>query len=275
MKQAYNMVWLSPKFVSSDNQNTTSFFEPIPTHPLQSMMDAAQRNPSADVFLWIDSKRMTREQMEWLQATVVSCPSGNFFLRDLRDIPRYCEEKLFNQPDDNLNWRQQKQSLIWAQVDTARVLVVEECLRAGGYDNAAYADADVIDFDFQRPKIKKALEQYGVIIARQQKSSWVEHHMFAFNKSRLPELNALLDSTLDWVYRKHQNGYRPFQDFIEPFLAGITDNNPDACMLSCKFNPKAKAIEAGPGPTKQVTPDDSMLDRVQKRQPGDIGLPDF
>ena len=135
MKQAYNLVWLSPKFVSPESQNTTPFFEPIPLHPLKSMMDAALRNSSADVLLWVDSQRMTSEQMEWLKATAASCPSGNLSVRDLREIPRYRDEKLFNQADNNPHWRQQKQSLIWAQVDTVRVLVVEECLRTGGYDN--------------------------------------------------------------------------------------------------------------------------------------------
>ena len=124
------------------------------------MLGIAKRNPNVDVKLWVDSKRMTNTQMKWVRNTVGECSSHNMSLLDLRTIPEYNNHYFYNQPDNSPNWRLDKHSLIWRQVDAARILA---CLQ-GDYDQVFYSDADITNLRVDSDEVQGRLTRHGIIL---------------------------------------------------------------------------------------------------------------
>ena len=63
----------------------------------------------------------------------------NVQLKDLRSIPEYDKEPLYNEAETDPHWRDGGQaSLIWRQVDAAKILVSLQ----GNYDQTFFADLD-------------------------------------------------------------------------------------------------------------------------------------
>lgn len=212
VSQAYNLLWIAPTFVAADAREEP-FREPIPTKTVENMLSIAARNPTADVRLWVDSKRLTKAQMSWLQEIATSCPSGNMSIQDLRTIPAYNQHPLFNQPDTSPNWRSDKHSLIWRQVDTARILA---CLQ-GNYDQSFYSDADITNLNVNSEEVQQQLARHGVILSCVTAGGGgigFENGLFGFNKSRRGIFDLLYIETLRNVVNRTQNGYQTLIDFF-------------------------------------------------------------
>lgn len=214
--KAYNLLWIAPTFSASGEE----FRQPIPDQTIENMYGIAGRNPTTDVQLWIDSRRMTGTQMDWLEEMIGKCQSGNMALRNFRDVPEYGNHPLYNQPDNSPNWRFDKHSLIWRQVDTARILA---CLQSG-QDQVFYSDADVTNLVLDSDEVQNRIKKHGIILAGavDEKSGypWYENQLFGFDGRKRVFFRQLYDRTLRDVATKGENGYGSYIDLINSELKG-------------------------------------------------------
>jgi hypothetical protein len=214
--KAYNLLWIAPTFPASDEE----FRQPIPGQTIENMYGIAERNPTSDVQLWIDSKRMTDTQMGWLERMIGNCQSDNMALHNFREVPEYDNHPLYNQPDDSPNWRFDKHSLIWRQVDVARILA---CLHSD-QDQVFYSDADVTNLVLDSDEIQSRMEKHGIILAGavDEKSGypWYENQLFGFDGRKRGFFRQLYSRTLGDVATKRENGYGSYIDLINSDLKG-------------------------------------------------------
>lgn len=120
--QVFNFLWLHLDFPAQTDV-AQEMPEPMPARYIRSVRAAANRHPDTAVALWVDSKRLTKRQMAYLKQEIeIDLP--NVHVKDLRDIPAYANEALYNQAETASYWRDEdKKSMIWRQVDAAKILV--------------------------------------------------------------------------------------------------------------------------------------------------------
>lgn len=214
--KAYNLLWISPSFPVSGEQ----FRQPIPNQTVENMQGIAERNPYVDVQLWVDSRRMTDAQIGWLEKMIGECPSNNMSLLDIRTVSEYNNHSFYNQPDDSPNWRIDKHSLIWRQVDVARILA---CLQSG-HDQVFYSDADITNLVVDSAEVQGRLKKHGIILggAVDEKSGypWYENQFFGFDGRKREFFKLLYNRTLRDVAMKRENGYMSYIDLINSELKG-------------------------------------------------------
>lgn len=214
--KAYNLLWIAPTFSASGEE----FRQPIPDKTIENMYGIAGRNSTTDVQLWIDSRRMTDTQIGWLEEMIRNCPSSNMALRNFRDVLEYENNPLYNKADNSPNWRFDKHSLIWRQVDTARILA---CLQSG-QDQVFYSDADVTNLVVDSDEVQSRLRKHGIIVAGavDEKSGypWYENQLFGFDARKRGFFRALYNRTLQDVAMKKENGYDSYIDLINSELKG-------------------------------------------------------
>ena len=214
--KAYNLLWIAPRFPASGEQ----FGQPIPDTTVENMYGVAGRNPNADVRLWIDSRRMTDAQISLLEKIMGECSSDNMSLHDFRNVPEYDNHPLYNQSDDSPNWRFDKHSLIWRQVDAARILA---CLQSG-QDQVFYSDADVTNLVVDSDEVQSRLKKHGIILAGyvDEKSGYplYENQLFGFDSGKRGFFRLLYNRTLRDVAEKKENGYGSYIDLINSELKG-------------------------------------------------------
>lgn len=230
--KAYNLLWIAPTFPASGEE----FRQPIPDQTIENMYGIAGRNPITDVQLWIDSKRMTDTQMGWLEEMVGNCQYGNMALRNFRDVPEYGNNSLYNQPDNSPNWRFDKHSLIWRQVDAARILA---CLQSA-HDQVFYSDADITNLVVDSNEVQSRLKKHGIILAGavDEKSGypWYENQLFGFDARKRGFFRALYSRTLQDVAMKRENGYGSYLDLINSELKGREGIDTREIVFQARFD---------------------------------------
>ena len=102
--QALNFLWLNLDLPAVSDPEDGSIREPLPLKYIESVRKAGEANPHTDVCLWVDSLRLTERQLMFLQEALEEGRT-NVHLKDLRSIPSYRREKLYNEPETNPNWR--------------------------------------------------------------------------------------------------------------------------------------------------------------------------
>ena len=214
LTKAYNLLWIAPTFPVSGEE----FRQPIPDQTIEDMYGIAERNPTSGVQLWIDSRRMTNTQLGWLERMIGNCQSENMTLRDFRDVSEYDNHPLYNRPDDSPNWRLDKHSLIWRQVDAARIIA---CLHSN-HDQVFYSDADVTNLVLDSDEVQSRMGKHGIILAGavDEKSGypWYENQLFGFDGRKRDFFRQLYDRTLRDVVTKGENGYGSYIDLINSEL---------------------------------------------------------
>ncbi|MBU1136077.1 MAG: hypothetical protein ABIG37_02270 [Nanoarchaeota archaeon] len=214
--KAYNLLWISPHFPTSGEE----FRQPIPDQTIENIYGIAERNPNTDVQLWIDSRRMTDAQIGWLEKIIGKSSSINMVLHDFRNVPEYNNHSLYNQPDDSPNWRFDKHSLIWRQVDAARILA---CLQSG-QDQVFYSDADVTNLIVDSDEVQSRIKKHGIILAGavDEKSGypWYENQLFGFDSRKRDFFRLLYNRTLNDIAVKGEKGYGSYIDLINSELKG-------------------------------------------------------
>jgi hypothetical protein len=204
--QAYNLVWLSPRFASDNDEQ---FYEPIPAATTNNILAIALSNPTVDVRLWTDSKRLTQVQLSWLQDFASSSTAQNLSIQDLRTVPQYRECPLYNKEDTSPNWRLDKHSLIWRQVDAARILA---CLQ-GKYKQSFYSDADITNLTVASDEVQSRLSKHGMVVSSPGAREF-ENQLFGFNERCRGIFNLLYIQTLRDVSQHERNGYQTLVDFL-------------------------------------------------------------
>ncbi|MBI2103219.1 hypothetical protein HYT55_05225 [Candidatus Woesearchaeota archaeon] len=208
--KAYNLLWVAPR-LPEQRVRYVNFQSPMPAKTVENVRGIAQRNKSVDVRLWVDSERITAEQYGWLEKMTKDCPSRNLSLSDLRMIAEYREEELYRQPDTNPDWRANKQSLIWRQVDAARILV---CLQ-GDYDQIFYSDADVKSLRVNARKVQRPLQKYGMVFCYHTPLGIPENGLFGFTRREKDSFRRLYNQTVRYVKDFEHNGYHPYVQFLD------------------------------------------------------------
>lgn len=219
LSQAYNLLWLSPRFA---RERGSQYYDPIPEKTVANMLITAQRNPQADVRLWVDSQRLTEQQMEFLRE-MCGRSGGNLGIQDLRSIPEYSQTSLFNRSDTSGNWRADKQSLIWRQVDAAKLLV---CLQ-GDYDQVFFSDADITNLTIASPEVQGRMTKHGIImgggVREDNGSAWFENQMFGFDQRWTSFFRNLYEATIREVSMRGENGWHAFIDLTNTDLRSRVD----------------------------------------------------
>ncbi|MEK6928325.1 MAG: hypothetical protein AABX11_07875 [Nanoarchaeota archaeon] len=212
MKSAYNLLWISPTWKNLAKQQ--KIFQPIKDSILENILQITRKNPSTDVRLWIDSVRMSNLQRDWLENSLEGGTRANLSICNLRDIPTYCTEPLY-QLEDFSDWRNdpEKTSTVWRQVDAAKVLIALQ----GDHNQSFYSDLDVIDFVVESEEVQKRLSERGIIL-RGLNSGEFENQLFGFGETGRDFFKSLYKKTLDYSY-KGLNGYHALLDHVRTSLS--------------------------------------------------------
>ncbi len=251
--KAYNLLWIPPRFPDKSITEGISefsgletlsqiperegppFCQPIPDKTVKNMIGIAERNESVDVRLWIDSQRMTRPQMQWLQEMTEGCPPQNLRLADLESIAEYRNDVWYHIPDNSSQWRSDKHSLIWRQVDTARILASLQ----GNYEQVFYSDADITNLVVDSVPVQEIIRKHGVIVAgwkNNVRAIEYENQLFGFTHARKNLFWRLYSQTIEWAKSFGENGYSSFLSFINEELVGKEKINPREIVFSPQFD---------------------------------------
>ena len=209
--KAYNLLWVAPRLPEQGDLRYLNSKPPMPAKTVENVRGIAQGNRGVDVRLWVDSERITAEQYGWLERMTENCPSRNLSLLDLRMIAEYQEEELYRQPDTNLDWRANKQSLIWRQVDAARILV---CLQ-GDYDQTFYSDADIRNLRVNARKVQRPMQKYGMLFCYHATLGIPENGLFGFTRREKDSFRRLYNETVRYVKDFKRNGYDRYTQFLD------------------------------------------------------------
>ncbi len=229
--KSYNLMWIPPTYPLQREL----FTQPMSEKTATNIKRIAKQNLGADVQLWIDSKRMSNSQMRWLEKMVGNHSSHNLSLQDLRDLSEYHNWQFYNQPDKNPFWRLDKNSLIWRQVDTARLLV---CIR-DNHDQVFYSDADVTNLVVNSDEVQDKLKKHGMLVMGDISCMgypYYENGLFGFDERRRDFFKILYDQTLTDVVQKERNGYSTFVDFINGELRYKEKIDTKEIIFSAKFD---------------------------------------
>src|SRR5262249_40393716 len=154
--------------------------QPLPANYIENVRRAAATNPSAEIMLWVDSKRLTERQLSYLKNAIEE-GHPNAHLKDLRDIPAYSQQPLYNQAETESTWRAEGQTaLIWRQVDAAKVLVSLQ----GNFDQTFFCDLDHAHLKINSSPVQRALKKHGLFVGSTGDSQYVsiENQLWGFKR---------------------------------------------------------------------------------------------
>ncbi|TAL39138.1 MAG: hypothetical protein EPN97_02970 [Alphaproteobacteria bacterium] len=193
-KRVLNFLWLNLDLPALADPEDGTIRQPLPPKYIETVRKSARAHPTTDVVLWVDSKRLTGRQMEFLRKSIETNRS-NAKVKDLRTIPAYDQDELYNEPETNAEWRSCGQSsLIWRQVDAAKVLISLQ----GDYDQAFFSDLDHAHFGVTSPKVQAMLKKHGLMIGSYSDSGdlSIENQLWGFQRRRRDFFNAYYGEAL-------------------------------------------------------------------------------
>ncbi len=179
--QVLNFLWLNLDLPAPPDPKDGSIREPLPAKYIENTRKAGKARPAAEINLWVDSKRLTQRQVDYLKKSLEEGMT-NVHLKDLRDIPAYGKEKLYNKAETNPHWRDMDQtSLIWRQVDAAKILISLQ----GSFDQAFFADLDHAHLDIDSKEVQTMLTKHGLMIGSADSHyASIENQLWGFTAKR-------------------------------------------------------------------------------------------
>lgn len=184
--------------------------EPLPARYIENLRTAAAEHASAELMLWVDSKRLTEKQLDYIKASIEQ-DHPNLHLRDLRSIPAYDQEPLYNESETNSFWRAENNSLIWRQVDAAKILVSLQ----GNFDQSFFVDFDHAHLDIDSQRVQSMIKNHGMMIGSGSTMELViENQLWGFDNTRRSFFQDCYDATLKAAYRG-LNGWRTLLGEVE------------------------------------------------------------
>ncbi len=198
--QVLNFLWLNLDLPAKPDPADGTIREPLPARYIENTRNAGKAHPSAEIVLWVDSKRLTERQMEYLRESVEE-GMPNVHLKDLRDIPAYEHEPLYNEAETNPCWRGGWQtSMIWRQVDAAKVLVSLQ----GDFDQAFFADLDHAHLDIESTEVQNMIGKHGLMIGSgsAHSAAGIENQLWGFDHRRRDFFEQYYATSLERAYKK-------------------------------------------------------------------------
>jgi hypothetical protein len=251
--RAYNLVWMSPRYYRGGQ---TEVRQPIQSATMENIFNIAKQNPETEVKFWTDFPRMAPSQLSWLEANFSDCLTHNLKLHDLRTIPAFANEEFYSQEDDFANWRSHKDSLIWRQVDSARILATLQ----GSYGQTFYSDVDITNLVINTSEVQKPMKKYGLIIGggglAKPISAWYENQLFGFDERQRSFFRELYTRTLQGAIYEKRNGYAPFVNLIRKELIPIVRNKKIGFIFRAKYD---RTEAAHPGQQPEERRSDELL----------------
>ena len=214
--RALHFLWLNLDLPAAPDPDDGSLRAPMPAKYIGNIRQAAERHPETQVMLWIDSRRLTGKQRDFLQR-VLEEDMPNVHLKDLRSIPAYDREALYNQTETDPAWRNIGQSaLIWRQVDAAKVLISLQ----GDIDQSFFADLDHAHLDIGSREVQGMLEKRGLMIGNGLSSgAYFENQLWGFTRDRRAFFEGYYTDVLKSAYRG-ENGYNALLNRADRLLLG-------------------------------------------------------
>lgn len=214
----------------AETKEPEKFREPLPPKYLENILKAGTANPETSVRLWVDSTLLTEKQLSYLSDSIKHSTAANVSLQDLRSIPDFQKESLFNQAHRESNWRDtEKNAVIWRQVDAAKILISLQ----GNFDQVFYADLDYANIPVDSKPIQNLLKNHGVLFRGFVQNDKVgpsdkvgfENQLWGFEQRRKPFFESLYRRTLKSAHN-NQIGYRDFVAHIQTELVEQEGINP-------------------------------------------------
>jgi hypothetical protein len=187
------------------------FHLPMPANYIEAVCRASRNNPHADVHLWMDFERLNADQIAYMRQRFQEQGSPNLELKNLRDIPAYSSENLFNQNNASFTWRAElKHDVIWRQVDAAKILI---CLQGDQYEQTFFADLDFAAIEIKDPFLQNTMQKYGLLVRGtidlEAETAFLENQAWGFVSARKPLFAEIYRQTLTDAYEGF-NGYSAF-----------------------------------------------------------------
>lgn len=252
-KQALNFLWLGLDLPAIPCPYEDHIYNPMPSEYIENVNRAAKNNPETDTSLWVDSERLTPLQYAWLKAALPAPVK----LQDLRSIPEYNSEALYNEGDANKCWREEndQSSLIWRQVDAAKVLITLQ----GDYEQSFFTDMDYAHLELNSDEIQERMNEYGFLIGEYSCTSdldierKIENQFFGITKENKEFFKDLYVKTIDEAY-KGENGW-PI--FVEAFTSKIKEMGSTQATVAYSVKPKGSPAFQPGAQSKYGVLDDS------------------
>ncbi len=235
-----NYLWITQK---------RSEYEPVPlcSMPLESLhraIENANRYPNAFFSLWLDPKTLDDSSRFFVTSYIYAhAQHRNLNIQNLRDIPAYAENPIFN-PDKNHD--------IWARCDLARYLVLAHVLTMPMTDYAIYSDLDMKDVCVD--EACRIMDIHGLAIAAYRDAhanglvdEGLENGYLGVSR-HAPRALTALGRLIQHVTEDAQRGYHGFNSFINAACDyfGLLYEYKKPAMVSCRLEPKGACLPTRP-----------------------------
>ncbi|MDE2336983.1 MAG: hypothetical protein KGL10_06705 [Alphaproteobacteria bacterium] len=213
--QVLNFLWLNLDLPAKPDPEDGSIRKPLPDEYIENVREAGRRHPNAEIDFWVDSKRLTEKQLVYLKA-VTELDLPNVHIKDLRTIPAYNKEKLYNEGETNSNWRSGWSGKIWLQVDAAKILISLQ----GDFDQSFFADLDHAHLDIESKQVQGMLGNHGLLIgSASEKYIGIENQLWGFERRQRVFFEKYYKAALGSAY-KGQNGFADLVNMADHFKDG-------------------------------------------------------
>jgi hypothetical protein len=235
-----NYLWISKKRSEYERAPMCS----VPLESVHRAIENANRYPNASFSLWLDPKTIDDSTHFFVTSYLYAhSHHRNINIRNLRDIPAYTENPIFN-PDKNHD--------IWARCDLGRYLVLEHVLLETKPDYAIYSDLDMKDVCVD--EACRIMDTHGLAIAAYRHEhanglvdEGLENGYLGVSRHLPPAMNAL-GRLIQHVTTDAQRGYHGFNSFVNAACDyfGLLYSYKKPAMVSCRLDPKGTCIPARP-----------------------------
>lgn len=212
-EQIVNYVWINEYPVSPYDEVIDDKLCHMPLHYIDKALHNARRYTDAQFFIWIDKAKLDPMSLFWLDSYINIQSVPNISVRDLNEIPAFHNDERFGN---------EEYYCLWAKLDYARLLVLENLLAEMPWKQVFYCDFDANDIEINKDCIQSALDNWGMVIATT-KCNKYENSFFGFSEKG----NYLFSKLLGESYKNFNNmedGYGALarflrnENFIESFI---------------------------------------------------------
>jgi hypothetical protein len=231
-----NYLWLRP---AENCQRAVKKTEDIiPPFLVQNILENREINRAPDIQLqfWHNPEHFPVNATNVL----MKIASSGIKLMDLRSLSDYTREPLYAYQDTAPDALKNQNSLLWRQIDAAKILIMMRSLPEDG--QAISSDMDIKGIDVHSPKVQNPLSMYGVLLGahgtfnRRLGYDCMENQLLGMDDRQKSFFQETYEDTLRMATRAKnpQNGY---ETLINAFKARVMQLplNDIACTVGYCF----------------------------------------